>query len=537
MTSSKSIDPMHSWEENTISGAMPTHEIMMHLKEHGCIDISHDLDIAECTKYPVATGGFGDVYRGRLRQGDAVAIKCLRVIVGAIDEDGKKELRRAAHEVYVWSKCNHPNVLKLIGLAQYQGRIAMVSPWMERVAYLHANGIIHGDIKGAPEILLEETKLTFEGDIYALGMETMTGLPPYHGSSNEAVVVRKITTGIHPNRPVKCFMNSSEHSDVIWSVFTDCWSFDPLRRPRAEEIAKDGVEEMLICLKYHGCKIVSDKPDLHKYPRTIDLGRRYTLMRNSKVAFKTIISPKFDTSRRDNFQGCDQQSLAHELYVWSKCSHPHILHLVGATQIGDSLAIVSPWIGGGRLPDYISQNKRLNNSCNVVRQMRPADLFGTKIHQDIKMDNILVSDNENVKLCGFENARIYRDDPLKFPGITPDSTESLMLMTYLQGDEISALGMVCHLLLRLSMAMGQNIVVSNRSGHGHTTSSRDLLKNNRLQRPLAYIPMNTQGNLLWNLITRCCQENTWLRPTARKIYEIVATLNDEEIWGSEDRDC
>ncbi|KAF8670154.1 Protein tyrosine kinase [Rhizoctonia solani] len=386
MTSSKSIDPMHSWEENTISGAMPTHEIMMHLKEHGCIDISHDLDIAECTKYPVATGGFGDVYRGRLRQGDAVAIKCLRVIVGAIDEDGKKELRRAAHEVYVWSKCNHPNVLKLIGLAQYQGRIAMVSPWMERgnltwflslspdvdrfamciqivdgVAYLHANGIIHGDIKGlnvlvsdnhipqltdfgtsslsqytlrftnrydsglsatvrytAPEILLEETKLTFEGDIYALGMtmlETMTGLPPYHGSSNEAVVVRKITTGIHPNRPVKCFMNSSEHSDVIWSVFTDCWSFDPLRRPRAEEIAKDlkviarptmkfdsigvkamGVEEMLICLKYHGCKIVSDKPDLHKYPRTIDLGRRYTLMRNNEIISKAAINKAWPTS-------------------------------------------------------------------------------------------------------------------------------------------------------------------------------------------------------------------------------------------------
>jgi serine/threonine protein kinase len=42
----------------------------------------------------------------------------------------------------VWSKCNHANVQKLLGIAQVRNQIAMVSPWMvngDVRAYLRLN--------------------------------------------------------------------------------------------------------------------------------------------------------------------------------------------------------------------------------------------------------------------------------------------------------------------------------------------------------------------------------------------------------------
>lgn len=37
----------------------------------------------------------------------------------------------AARELYSWSSLKHTNIVELIGLAQFRGQLAMVSPWME----------------------------------------------------------------------------------------------------------------------------------------------------------------------------------------------------------------------------------------------------------------------------------------------------------------------------------------------------------------------------------------------------------------------
>ncbi|CAE6491894.1 unnamed protein product [Rhizoctonia solani] len=158
-----------------ISGSMvPISEILTRLGRHGCQDITSQLDLSKFSRAAVSTGGFGDVYHGALQDGTRIAIKCLRLLVGVDDESGKKQLKRAARELYVWSKCKHPNVLDLFGVARYNDRVAMVSPWMENgnltwylsrypdadrynlcadiadaVAFLRQNGVVHGDIKGA----------------------------------------------------------------------------------------------------------------------------------------------------------------------------------------------------------------------------------------------------------------------------------------------------------------------------------------------------------------------------------------------------
>ncbi|CAE6420881.1 unnamed protein product [Rhizoctonia solani] len=291
----------------TIRGTMaslPISDVIACLGDHGCLDLTDQVVASNSSEFPFATGGFGDVYYGSLRNGSRVSLKCIRLLVGSGDE-GRKQLKRAARELYVWSKCQHPNVLELLGVAKFRDQIAMVSPWMEQgnlcwyisqnphveryglcvqaaegVAYLHGEGTVHGDIKGAnilvskdgylkltdfgnatlreytlkftsttstpsismrwtaPEIVLGEVGISAEADVYALGMtllEVVTGAVPYNGLG-DIPVFGKIIHKIHPVRPEGDLPFNNTQADSAWSLMTSCWSYNAEERPKASAV-------------------------------------------------------------------------------------------------------------------------------------------------------------------------------------------------------------------------------------------------------------------------------------------------------------
>ncbi|KAG9089724.1 hypothetical protein FRC06_001415 [Ceratobasidium sp. 370] len=148
-------------------------ELITCLGNRGCADITAHLDLESCTTYPLFSGGFGDIYRGKMKDGVDVAIKTMRLYVAAEDGD-KKRLNRVARELYTWSKFNHPNITKLLGLVKFRDQVGMISTWetngsldiylkkrpqanrcrlSNQIAgglwYLHQTGVVHGDLKGA----------------------------------------------------------------------------------------------------------------------------------------------------------------------------------------------------------------------------------------------------------------------------------------------------------------------------------------------------------------------------------------------------
>ncbi|KAG8793745.1 hypothetical protein FRC12_001755 [Ceratobasidium sp. 428] len=156
-----------------IRSNMSIPDTIAQLCNHGCKDVTQELDVESCDSAPGSQGGCKDMYMGKLRDGTPVALKTI-FRVGS-NSQGRKHLKasRTARELYNWSRCHHPYVAPLLGLAEFRRQIAMVSPWMEHgdlcsyikknqdvnrfslctqvagaLAYLHSIGIVHGDVKG-----------------------------------------------------------------------------------------------------------------------------------------------------------------------------------------------------------------------------------------------------------------------------------------------------------------------------------------------------------------------------------------------------
>ncbi|CEL60426.1 hypothetical protein RSOLAG1IB_09632 [Rhizoctonia solani AG-1 IB] len=149
---------------------MSTDDMFECLTFHGCPDLTNLMNPGAFSKGFVVAGGFGDIWKGRLYDETAVAIKVWRF--RTINEDAGKDLKRAMREIYNWSKLEHKNIHKLLGVIVFEGRLGMVSKWMEKgnlqnylhknkdvdryplciqlaqgVEYLHNNNMIHGDLK------------------------------------------------------------------------------------------------------------------------------------------------------------------------------------------------------------------------------------------------------------------------------------------------------------------------------------------------------------------------------------------------------
>ncbi|KAG9119107.1 hypothetical protein FRC07_006040, partial [Ceratobasidium sp. 392] len=261
----------------------------------GCKNLTSH--VASVDSQPISRGGFGDVYRGKLIGGSAIALKAMRLPLQERDGEGRNPLRDAAREAHIWSKCRHPNVLPLLGLAEVRGEIQLISPWMSNgtlpeylgrhpecvqickgISYLHQGGIIHGDVKGsnvlvsgeglplltdfgtswltklrahandepgislrwaAPERFNDSTS-SVEADIYALGMtilEILTSKIPHHEKRDAAVLSAVFMKKETPKRPEQ-IPPDSEHGDTLWSLLQSCWTYDPSERPIAAEVAE-----------------------------------------------------------------------------------------------------------------------------------------------------------------------------------------------------------------------------------------------------------------------------------------------------------
>ncbi|KAJ8083254.1 hypothetical protein PM082_009126 [Marasmius tenuissimus] len=126
-------------------------------------------------KYPIAAGGFGDVWKGTI--GDSNELVCLKVVKVYMSSNLERLTNEYQREAILWRQLKHPNVLPFLGIYQLEQteQLCLISPWMEKgnlveflkatkredvdhytlvfdiasgLAHLHSQEIVHSDLKG-----------------------------------------------------------------------------------------------------------------------------------------------------------------------------------------------------------------------------------------------------------------------------------------------------------------------------------------------------------------------------------------------------
>ncbi|NWU92619.1 NUAK2 kinase, partial [Upupa epops] len=128
------------------------------------------------------------------------------------------------------------------------------------------------------------------------------------------------------------------------------------------------------------------------------------------VAIKSI--------RKDKIK--DEQDLIHirrEIEIMSSLNHPHIIAVHEVFENSSKIVIVMEYASKGDLYDYISERQRLSEqeARHFFRQVVSAVYYCHKngvVHRDLKLENILLDANGNIKIADFGLSNVYQQDRL-----------------------------------------------------------------------------------------------------------------------------
>ncbi|KFP76484.1 NUAK family SNF1-like kinase 2, partial [Acanthisitta chloris] len=128
------------------------------------------------------------------------------------------------------------------------------------------------------------------------------------------------------------------------------------------------------------------------------------------VAIKSI--------RKDKIK--DEQDLIHirrEIEIMSSLNHPHIIAVHEVFENSSKIVIVMEYASKGDLYDYISERQRLTEqeARHFFRQVVSAVYYCHKngiVHRDLKLENILLDANGNIKIADFGLSNVYQQDKL-----------------------------------------------------------------------------------------------------------------------------
>lgn len=153
----------------------------------------------------------------------------------------------------------------------------------------------------------------------------------------------------------------------------------------------------------------------HRYEFLETLGKgTYGKVKKAKERSGRLVAIK--SIRKEKIK--DEQDLVHirrEIEIMSSLCHPHIITIYEVFENKDKIVIVMEYASRGDLYDYICDKRNISEreTRHFFRQIVSAVHYCHQngiVHRDLKLENILLDDNGNVKIADFGLSNLYHGD-------------------------------------------------------------------------------------------------------------------------------
>ncbi|XP_070758795.1 NUAK family SNF1-like kinase 2 [Enoplosus armatus] len=193
------------------------------------------------------------------------------------------------------------------------------------------------------------------------------------------------------------------------------------RRPSVEGTSPDenspvGKAPSQLPVKKQAVKRHHHKHNLkHRYEFLETLGKgTYGKVKKAKERSGRLVAIK--SIRKEKIK--DEQDLVHirrEIEIMSSLCHPHIITIYEVFENKDKIVIVMEYASRGDLYDYICDKRNISEreARHFFRQIVSAVHYCHQnriVHRDLKLENILLDGNGNVKIADFGLSNLYHGD-------------------------------------------------------------------------------------------------------------------------------
>lgn len=169
---------------------------------------------------------------------------------------------------------------------------------------------------------------------------------------------------------------------------------------------------------------------------------------NTQVAIKIIDKTRLDRA--------NLEKIYREVQIMKRLRHPHIIRLYQVMETKDMIYIVTEYARNGELFDYLSARGRLSEEearSKFLQILSAVEYCHSQniVHRDLKTENLLLSENMDVKLADFGFGNFYMEGrPLNtWCGSPPYAAPEVFQGKEYEGPllDVWSLGVVLYVLL------------------------------------------------------------------------------------------